>query len=269
LCEEKPRTVGSLFAGIGGFDLGLEHAGYKVEWQVENDRFAATILERHWPAVTRFGDIREAVRCELPAVDVVCGGDPCPIRSRARRGRASIHPDLAGYFLAVVGRVRPGWVVRENVSAPDVRDFVVGLERLGYGTVVVELNSRDFTAQNRRRQYVVGGPRSRFDVFRERLAAFSVADDGRGTRPQGEEAQTMAHCLTAHPRRLAEDNYVLDPGLGVRSLAAEERELLQGFPAGWTKELSWSRRCILIGRAVTVPVATWLGQRMNESGRNY
>ena len=51
-------TVGSLFSGIGGFDLGFERAGFDVRWQVEIDQFARLVLEKHWPQVTRYHDVR-------------------------------------------------------------------------------------------------------------------------------------------------------------------------------------------------------------------
>ncbi len=53
----KPLTVGSLFAGIGGLELGLERAGMKVKWQVEIDGYATKVLEKHWPRVARWRDI--------------------------------------------------------------------------------------------------------------------------------------------------------------------------------------------------------------------
>ena len=53
----KQLTFGSLFAGIGGFDLGLERAGMKCEWQVEIDPYARRILEKHWPTVRRWDDV--------------------------------------------------------------------------------------------------------------------------------------------------------------------------------------------------------------------
>src|SRR5262245_2818933 len=61
-------SVGSLFSGIGGFDLGFERARFQIRWQVEIDEYCRRVLARHWPEVTRYRDIR-AVR-ELESVDV-------------------------------------------------------------------------------------------------------------------------------------------------------------------------------------------------------
>ncbi len=51
-------TFGSLFAGIGGFDLGFERAGMTCKWQVEIDEYATKVLEKHWPHVPKYRDIR-------------------------------------------------------------------------------------------------------------------------------------------------------------------------------------------------------------------
>ena len=66
----------SFFAGIGGFDLGLERAGMEVRWQVENDPFCIQVLAKHWPDVKRYGDIHDIKKGELEPVDLVCGGFP-------------------------------------------------------------------------------------------------------------------------------------------------------------------------------------------------
>ena len=55
-------TVGSLFAGIGGFDLGLERAGMQVKWQVEIDPYCLKVLEKHWPHVRRYTASRRVDR---------------------------------------------------------------------------------------------------------------------------------------------------------------------------------------------------------------
>lgn len=69
--EDGRPTFGSLFAGIGGFDLGLERAGWRCKWQVEIDEFRTKILERHWPGVPRWRDVRGFLPSENPA-----GGEP-------------------------------------------------------------------------------------------------------------------------------------------------------------------------------------------------
>ncbi len=255
----EPLTVGDLFAGIGGLSLGFQRAGFAVAWQVDADRFARSVLRRHWPDVRHYSDIRGAIHDAPEPVDVVCGGDPCPCRSVGRGGRPSVHPDLSGYFLAMVGRVGPRWVVRENVPAPDAVDFAAALDALGYGVASVELDSRDFTRQRRRRQFLVG--RFGADSAELRAALLDAPDAVVGGQAQGTETQDVL-CLTAHPRRLVEEVAVAEPGRGLRSLSAEEREALQGFPRGWTAGLSWTRRCILLGNAVTVPVAEWLARRI-------
>ena len=255
--------VGSLFTGIGGFDLGFEQCGMEIAWQVENNRFCLELLGQKWPDIERRHDIRYDM-AGLKRTELICGGDPCPCRSLARGNRTTSRPDLSGWFLAVVGRLRPEWVVRENVFAPDVVEFALGLESLGYGTVVIGFDSRDFTGQSRRRQFVLGCPPGLAAKFRESI---SNAADGFGFIAScPSETTPIAACLTAHPLRLAaEDTYCYEPGRGLRSLAPEECEALQGFPRGWTAGFSKSRRRIMLGNAVTVPVVRWIGRRIIEA----
>jgi DNA (cytosine-5)-methyltransferase 1 len=145
--------VGSLFTGCGGFDYGLQQAGMRIVWQCEKDKLCQRLLRKHWPDITLHEDITKDNDYE--PVDLVCGGDPCQSRSRAKGTWRSKHPDLSGYFLAVVGRLQPRWVVRENVPAPDVVAFVTALEVLGYRVVIVSANSALLTAQNRERDFNV------------------------------------------------------------------------------------------------------------------
>ena len=75
--------VGGNIAGIGGFDLGFEKAGWTCSWQVELDLFCRHILERHWPKVLRHGDVRTWPTPGAPEVDAIVGGFPCQPVSQA------------------------------------------------------------------------------------------------------------------------------------------------------------------------------------------
>ena len=66
--------VGSLFSGIGGFDLGLERAGMEIVWQVEIDSFCNKVLAKHWPNVKRFLDVKTVGSKELEPVDLSISG---------------------------------------------------------------------------------------------------------------------------------------------------------------------------------------------------
>lgn len=163
-------TIGSLFSGIGGLELGLERAGFgPVLWQVEANAFCRRVLKKHWPDAERFPDVRKFA---APAtVDIVCGGFPCQDISSANTGasgRAGLDGERSGLwteFARVVHECRPRWVVVENSPAwerwvPRVRsDFAA----LGYGTVPLLLSAG-----------FVGAPHSRPRGF---VVAYS---DGNG-----------------------------------------------------------------------------------------
>jgi len=131
-----PLTVGSLFSGIGGFDLGFERAGLEIKWQVESNPFCLRVLEKHWPQVKRYNDIK-TVGAELEAVDVIVGGFPC--QDIASNGtKVGITGPKSGLWIElvrVVGAIRPRYIVVENVADLLVRgmgDVLGALAALGY-----------------------------------------------------------------------------------------------------------------------------------------
>ena len=112
-------TVGSLFSGIGGFDLGLERAGMRVIWQSEIDPYASAVLKKHWPHVPNHGDVRTITADRVERPDVICGGFPCQDISNAGK-RAGIDGERSGLwseFARIIGDLRPGYVIVENVAA--------------------------------------------------------------------------------------------------------------------------------------------------------
>ena len=155
-------TIGSLFSGIGGLELGLEWAGLgPTVWQVEKDAYCRAVLAKHWPAAERHEDVR-AVGAALPWVDVICGGFPCQDVSGAGLGAglAGARSGLWYEFARVVAELRPRWVVVENVASGARRwvDAVRGhLGELGYATLPISLSASDVGAPHRRaRVFLVG-----------------------------------------------------------------------------------------------------------------
>jgi len=108
---------GSLFSGIGGFDLGFERAGMQCAWQVEIDEACNKVLEKHWPAVKRYRDVREVGKHNLESVDLICGGFPCQDVSFAglRKGLEGKRSTLWSEFYRIICEIKPRWIVAENV----------------------------------------------------------------------------------------------------------------------------------------------------------
>lgn len=256
-------TVGSLFAGIGGFDLAFGKAGFRTAWYCEVNAQASAVLAQNWPDAPNLGDVRYVFDHDgFTPVDVVCGGDPCPKHSRARSNRASRHPDLAGYFLAVVGRLRPRWVVRENVPAPTVSHFDAALDALGYGTTVIRMDAATFTGQSRPRDFVVGCYQATRQSLRD---LFSDFRDGAGPCQTQLGTREVAPALTTHRTRYdSRDCYVWEPANGLRILDGDEREALAGFPEGWTAGLSEGARARMYGNAVVPQVVYPLAVAIRE-----
>ena len=128
--------VGSLFSGIGGFDLGLERAGYEIVWQVENDAYCRKVLAKHWPDVPCYGDIHDVGAHNLEEVDVICGGFPCqPVSVAGKQRGQDDERWLWPEFARILRELRPKHCLVENVPGLLVRgmgDVLGDLAALGY-----------------------------------------------------------------------------------------------------------------------------------------
>lgn len=153
--EHHRLTVGSLFSGIGGFDLGFQRAGMSVLWQSEIDPFASAVLRRHWPDVPNHGDITCLWNPE--PVDILCGGFPCQDISVAGTG-AGLDGERSGLwreFFRLVQLLRPRWVVVENVAALRTRGYDRihdDLEGAGYSVWPTVVGADDVGAPHRRKR---------------------------------------------------------------------------------------------------------------------
>lgn len=159
-------TFGSLFAGIGGFDLALERAGMVCRWQVELNPDCKRVLAAHWPGVERFDDVREGGAHNLEPVAIITFGSPCQDLSVAghRRGLAGDRSGLYFEAVRIIRELRPEFAVWENVpgalTSNAGRDFGAVLDALaeaGAMDIAWRILDAQFfgVAQRRRRLFLV------------------------------------------------------------------------------------------------------------------
>lgn len=272
VCENDQSNgyrVASFFSGIGGFDLGFEQAGFKINFQCEVDSFCQDILRRHWPGIPLFKNIIEVKDADVPISDVWVGGFPCQDLSLARMakrdGLRGSKSSLFYEFARLVGAAKPRVFVIENVpgllSSHKGRDFGVllhTLAELGYAIGWRTLNSQHFgVPQSRQRVYIVGcrgdwtGPgQILFEPKRGEGDSEESGQDGQKSAAafkkivgdpggEGPVIQSIAYCLYAtSARHTGTDwsrNYVCYPKEGrVRRLTPSECEGVMSFPPGWT-----------------------------------
>lgn len=198
----KLLTFVSLFAGVGGFDIGFERAGLKCIGQVERDPRAREILERRFPGVLKHDDVLTAEEWAhehgmVGATDIVCGGFPCQDVSVAGR-RAGLAGERSGLFwpaLAFAETVKARWFVLENVpgllSSNEGRDFGVVLSALadaGYSHVEWRVLDSQFfgVPQRRRRVFIVAstGDIGRRQVLTESESLRGYSAESKPTRQE-------------------------------------------------------------------------------------
>lgn len=255
-------TVGSLFSGIGAIDYGLQLAGFKTAFFVEKNADCQAVLQRHFPGVPIYDDVRTCMPGLVKAArpDVIAGGDPCVAHSQALGGKKPANPDMSGYFLSIVGRIRPRWVVRENVHARTVADFGAALALLGYGSITLGMEAHCITGQSRSRAVIVGG----FGRSPEFVASLfpEFTSDQQHDQSRRYEKPSLP-CLTTRPFRGGDsrDGYIFEGG-ELRVSDSVERERLAGLPDGWTGGFSFRKRCQMLGNSAVPEWFRFIGERI-------
>lgn len=240
----EPLTFGSLFAGVGGFDLGLERAGMVCRWQVELDPFAQKILAKHWPNVARYGDIKECGEHNLEPVDLICGGFPCQDISYAGKG-AGLAGDRSGLwfeYARIIREMEPRYVLVENVAAllnRGMGDVLGTLADCGYDAQWSCIRGCDMGAPHQRdRIFIVAYPRSERGPRLEQ-ATGAVPDGPWGWRGE------------ADLRDITEEPYRDDPRW--------PQPLLRRVDDGLSGRVD---RLRAIGNAVMPQIPEWIGKQI-------
>lgn len=282
-------TFLSVCSGIEAASVAWNPLGWEALAFSEIASFPSAVLKHHYPDVPNLGDLNGQATWAIRQPDVLIGGTPCQSFSVAgkRGGLADPRGQLMLAFLGLAERLRPRWVVWENVpgvlSSNGGRDFgafVGSLGNLGYGWAYRVLDAQWFgVPQRRRRVFVVGC--SGADARRAGAVLFESESVCRDSAPRREARQDdtgstgdgLARCLTAGEARRSDwetCNYVA-MSTRVRRLTATECERLQGFPDGYTaityrgKPAADSPRIAALGNSMAVPVVRWIGERITKN----
>ena len=287
-------TVGSLFTGIGGLDLGLERAGMVVRWMVEIDPFCQKVLAKHWPNVARYNDVKDCGKHNLETVDLICGGFPCQPHSTAgkRRGAADDR-NLWPEYLRIVTELQPTWVLGENVPGiiTTMLDTVLSdLENAGYEALSLVIPACALDAKHRRdRVFIVAHsnyPRntpSQHEDNENRSKVIEGREEQSFDRTGGYGQATTA--VVAHPKSDGCRRHEPVEGrpsqkdretssLGTTSVEVDEASstIRIGKPILWSPESGVGRvadgvpnrvdRLRALGNAVVPQVAEWIGRQI-------
>jgi DNA (cytosine-5)-methyltransferase 1 len=282
-------SVAGLFAGIGGIERGLRIAGHHTELLCEFDAAASRVLKKRFGDVALKGDIRDLK--SLPKVDLVAAGFPCQDLSQAGR-TAGIEGERSGLVTEVfrlLRRSKPRWLLLENVSFMLSLDggramtfLTDSLEELGFRWAYRVVDSRAFGLPQRRQRVLLLASRTEDprhvlladdageppeQDYRGRACGFFWTEGIKGLGWAVDAVPTLKGGSTigipSPPAIWLPSGEIVTPGI-------RDAERLQGFPADWTAPAvedtrrKNNPRWKLVGNAVSVPVAEWVGRRLRE-----
>lgn len=279
--------VAGLFAGVGGFEVGLAAAGHETSLLCEIWEPARAVLASHMPNVKCEKDVRDLDA--LPAeIEVLVAGFPCQDLSQAglTAGIEGTRSGLVGQIFRLIEQRRVPWVILENVSfmlqlnkGRAMSVLIEAFEERGYRWAYRVVNSLSFLPQRRERVLFVATttdvdpasvvladeaePRLASTDLNFRAHGFYWTEGVRGLGWAADAIPTLKNGSTvgiaSPPAILLPDGRVITPDI-------RDAERFQGFPEDWTKPAEQvgraSFRWSLVGNAVSVPVAKWLGQRL-------
>ena len=292
--QPVPTQVAALFAGIGGIESGLHRAGVETRLLCEIDPGACAVLEERFVGVRLARDVRELKPALLRGIDLLTAGFPCQDLSQAglTKGMGGEQSSLVRHvFRLLEGRKVP-WVLLENVpfmlhlgQGHALEAVIEAFERLGYNWAYRVIDSRAFgLPQRRERVYILAArkddPRTVLFAGNEtadptlpplsrRAHGFYWTEGSRGLGWAVDAVPTLkggsGFGIASPPAIWLPDGRIVQPDI-------RDAERMQGFDADWTvPALQVTRpghRGKLVGNAVTVNVAEWIGRQFRaRAGR--
>ncbi len=290
--EREPLTVAGLFAGVGGIELGLSRSGHRAEVLCEIEDPALCVLEKRFSGVRLQKDVR-ALRSLPRDVDLLTAGFPCQDLSQAGKteGIGGERSGLIGEVFRLLSRRKIPWLLIENVSfmlslgRGHAMDAIISeLERRGYRWAYRVVDTRAFGLPQRRQRVFLlacldGDPR---DVLladdagepapvapaRKRSFGFYWTEGNTGIGAAVDAIPTIkggsSFGIPSPPAIMLPYGRIVTPDI-------RDAERLQGFEPDWTLPAEEAtrrkgKRWKMVGNAVSVDAAEWLGSRLCRPG---
>ncbi len=285
----KGLSVVGLFAGIGGIEVGLEAHGHQSSLLCEIEPKAQAVLRHRFPGKEIVGDVRQ-LRA-LPRADLVAAGFPCQDLSQAglTHGIGGQNSGLVNEVFRLVARKKssPQWLLFENVPfmlqldhGQAMRHLTDRLSDMGFAWAYRVIDTRAFGVPQRRQRVIVlasrtEDPREVLFVGNEREPDWHMETGiacgfywTEGFTGLGWAVDAVPTLKGGSTIGIPSPPAIWMPDGSLATPDVRDTERLQGFPAGWTEPAQFQpgakkgSRWKLVGNAVCVPVAAWLGERL-------
>lgn len=284
--------VAGLFAGIGGLELGLHDSGHTTELLCEIKPEAAAVLRARFEGVPIAPDVTK-LKAFPGDTEIVTAGFPCQDLSQAGRtsGLDGENSGLVYEVMRLLQRRRVPWVILENVpfmlqlnGGYAMREILQMLEDLGYRWAYRVVDSFSFgLPQRRERVFLVASrdglpedvllsddnpmPRPETDLKRFAHGFYWT----EGTSGLGWAVDAVPTLKNGSTIGIPSPPAILLPNQAIVKPDIRDAERMQGFPSDWTMPAQdvarASMRWSLVGSAVSVPVASWIANRLSHPGR--
>jgi DNA (cytosine-5)-methyltransferase 1 len=288
--SQKALRVAGLFAGIGGIELGLHEAGHETVLLCEWDAAARRVLTERFSEIPLHGDIAQVQA--LPEADLVTAGFPCQDLSQAGRtvGITGSRSGLVGHVFRLLdsAEVEPTWLLLENVSfmlqldkGEAMRWLTNELDERGYTWAYRVVDTQAFGLPQRRQRVLLLASRTedpRPILLNQDHGEVEILDRAglacgfywtEGIRGLGWAIDAIPTLKGGSSLGIPSPPAIWAPDTGtIVTPDLRDAERIQGFPAGWTASADLvpgrrrTDRWKLVGNAVSVPVARWVGERL-------
>lgn len=290
MSSQQSLRVAGLFAGIGGIEIGLHQAGHETILLCEWDSAARRVLSERFPQIPLHGDIAQLEK--LPEADLVAAGFPCQDLSQAGRtlGITGSRSGLVGHVFRLLDEadVEPTWLLLENVSfmlqlerGEAMRWLTKALEERGYTWAYRVVDTQAFGLPQRRQRVLLLASRKedpRPVLLNQDHGEVEILDRTglacgfywtEGVRGLGWAVDAIPTLKGGSTIGIPSPPAIWHPGTGtIVTPDLRDGERIQGFPVDWTSPADRvpgrrrTDRWKLVGNAVSVPVARWVGKRL-------